>query len=218
MKHRGERMRKPVYLAVLGVSIVVAACSLGVALTRYISLLAYSPKGAAAPVPPAAGRGVPATPVEEWTNLFAPGDGMGMASRLPATGPKGASGAARTGFVLVGTIVSTKPSASRAILWADGMEEAKAFREKEEIEPGAFVASVERDKVWIARGTEREKLEILPVGSRGRPPSKAAISVAPSVRAAPPARTSSGNGDDDRSTPRQRQKTGRRVRDGKPRW
>jgi hypothetical protein len=66
------------------------------------------------------------------------------------------------------------------------MKEPKAFREKEEVEPGAFLASVERDKVWIARGKEREKLEILPVGSRGRPTATAAPTVAPSVAAAVP--------------------------------
>ena len=167
-------MRKPVYLAVLGISIVVAAVSLGLTLTRYLGLLAYSPKGAAQAVAPAAGSNVPATPPEQWNNLFAPGDGMKMASRLPAVDPKTGSQATRTSFVLVGTIASSTPSARRAILWANGMKEPKAFREKEEVEPGAFLSSVERDKVWITRGGEREKLEILPVGSRGRPTGTAA--------------------------------------------
>ena len=98
---------------------------------------------------------------------------MKMASRLPAVNAKAGSQAPRTSFVLVGTIVSSTPSARRAILWANGMKEPKAFREKEEVEPGAFLASVERDKVWITRGKEREKLEILPVGSRGRPTATA---------------------------------------------
>ena len=92
-----------------------------------------------------------------------------MASRLPAANAKTASQAPRTSFVLVGTIVSSSPAARRAILWANGMKEPKAFREKEEVEPGAFLSSVERDKVWITRGNEREKLEILPVGSRCPP-------------------------------------------------
>ena len=172
-------MRKPVYLAVLGISIVVAAGSLGVSLTRYLGLLAYSPKGTAQAAATPAGPGVPASPPEEWNNLFAPGDGMKMASRLPAASGKGASQATHTRFVLVGTIVSSSPSARRAILWADGMKEPKAFRENEEVEPGAFLASVERDKAWIARGKEREKLEILPVGSRTRPTGTAASTVAP---------------------------------------
>jgi len=78
----------------------------------------------------------------------------------------------------VGTIASSSPAARRAILWANGMKEPKAFREKEEIEPGAFLASVERDKAWITRGEEREKLEILPVGSRGRPAATASPAAA----------------------------------------
>jgi len=175
-------MRKPVYLGVLGISIVVAAVSLGVTLTRYLGLRAYSPKGAAHAAAAPAGPAVPAAPPEEWNNLFAPADGMKLASRLPSANVKTASQAARTSFVLVGTIVSSSPSARRAVLWANGMKEPKAFREKEEVEPGAFLASVERDKVWISRGNEREKLEILPVGSRARPAS-AATSAGP---AAPP--------------------------------
>jgi hypothetical protein len=160
-------MRKPACLAVAGISIVVAAGSIGVTLTRYLGLRAYSPKGAAQAAAPA-GPVVPAPAPEEWNNLFAPGDGMKTASRLPAAGGKGAPPAARSSFVLVGTIVSSTPSARRAVLWASGMKEPKAFREKEEVEPGAFLASVERDKAWITRGKDREKLEILPVGSGAR--------------------------------------------------
>ena len=173
-------MKKSVYMTVFGISIVVAAVSLGVALTRYLGLLAYSPKGSALAAAIAAGDNVPATPPEQWNNLFAPGDGMKMASRLPTAGKDG-SQAAHTSFVLVGTIVSSTPSTSRAVLWANGMKEPKAFREKEEIEPGAFLVSVERDKVWITRGKEREKLEILPVGSRARPTATAAPTAAPLV-------------------------------------
>src|SRR5512143_2278209 len=169
----GEGMRKPVCLAVLGISVVVAAVSLGVTLTRYIGMRAYSPKGTAQAAATPAGRALPDTPPEQWNNLFAPGDGMKLASRLPAANAKGASQVPRSMFVLVGTIVSSTPSARRAILWANGMKEPKAFRVKDEVEPGAFLASVERDKVWITRGKEREKLEILPVGTRGRPTATA---------------------------------------------
>ena len=70
------------------------------------------------------------------------------------------------------------------------MKEPKAFREKEEVEPGAILSSVERDKVWITRGNEREKLEILPVGSHGRPTATAAPTVAPPVAAQRPFRPS----------------------------
>ncbi|HEX7523418.1 MAG TPA: type II secretion system protein N [Candidatus Deferrimicrobium sp.] len=176
-------MRKPVYLAILGISIAVAAASLGVTVTRYLGLRAYSPKEMAQASVPPAGPNVPATPPEQWNNLFAPGDGMKMASRLPTMSGKTASQAPRTRFVLVGTIVSSAPSYSRAILWANGMKEPKAFREKEEVEPGAFLASVERDKAWITRGNEREKLEILPVGSPERATATAAPTVAPPVAA-----------------------------------
>ena len=181
-------MRKPVYLAVWGISIIVAAASLGVTVTRYLGLLGYSPKGAAHAVAAAAGPVVPAIPPEEWSNLFAPGDGMKMASRLAAVNAKAASQAPRTSFVLVGTIASSSPAARRAFLWANGMKEPKAFREKEEVEPGAFLATVERDKVWITRGNEREKLEILPVGTRERPTAAATAAgpVAPAAASAVP--------------------------------
>jgi hypothetical protein len=235
-------MRKRVCLAVLGISIVVSAVSLGVTLTRYLGLRAYSPKDTAQAAATPAGRDVPATPPEQWNNLFAPGDGMKMASRLPAVNAKAASQAPRTSFVLVGTIVSSTPSARRAILWANGMKEPKAFREKEEVEPGAFLASIERDKVWITRGKEREKLEILPVGSRVRPTATAAPTVAPPAAAAVPLsafptdaatlpwiapapqpspdrpqavaapKASSGNEDEEPLTPRQRRRRTQGIR------
>ena len=176
-------MRKQVHLAILGISIVVAAGSLGMTLARYLSLRAYAPKAAARPTAAPAARAVPATTPEEWTNLFAPAQGMKLPSRLPATNGKSVSQGPRSAFVLVGTIVSSSPAASRAILWANGMKEPKAFRENDEVEPGAFLSSVERDKAWLTRGGEREMLEILPVGSKSRaslsPPAAGARSAAP---------------------------------------
>ena len=174
-------MRKPVHLAVLGISIVVAAGSIGLTLTKYLGLRAYSPKAppGAAAVP--AGKTAAIQPPEQWNNLFAPGQGMNLPSKLPTANAKAA--APRTAFVLVGTIDSSSPDARRAILWANGMTLPKAFREKEEVEPGAFLSSVERDKVWITRGGEREMLEILPVGSKVRaplsPPVPAQATVSP---------------------------------------
>ena len=161
-------MRKPVYLSVLGISIVVAAVSLGMTMTRYLSLRAYAPKAAARPAAADAERVAPTQPPEKWTNLFAPPQGMNIPSRLPAANAKSVSLAPRTAFILVGTIVSSSPAARRAILWANGMKQPKAFRETEEVEPGAFLSSVERDKVWLTRGSEREMLELLPVGSKVR--------------------------------------------------
>ena len=176
-------MRKRVHLAVLGISIVVAAGSLGMTLTRYLSLRAYAPKAAARPAAVPAERAVPASPPEQWTNLFAPAQGINIPSRLLAANGKSGSQAPHTAFILVGTIVSTTPDARRAILWTNGMTQAKAFREKEEVEPGAFLSSVERDKVWLTRGGEREMLEILPVGSKARaslsPPVAGQRSAAP---------------------------------------
>ena len=189
----GEWMRKPVHLAVLGISIVVAAGSLGMTLSRYLSLRTYAPKAGARPAAPPADRAVPTVPPEQWTNIFAPAQGMTLPSRLPAANAKSASQAPRTAFVLVGTIVSSNPSSRRAILWANGMKEPKAFRETEEVEPGAFLSSVERDKAWLTRGSEREMLEILPVGSKARaslsPPvagAKTAPPGAPQASAASP--------------------------------
>jgi general secretion pathway protein C len=161
-------MRKPVHLAVLGISIVVAAVSLGMTFARYLSLRAYAPKAATGPAAVPQAPVVPTMPPEQWTNLFAPAQGMKLPSRLPGGNAKSASQAPRTAFVLVGTIDSSSPSARRAILWANGMKLPKAFREKEEVEPGAVLSSVERDKVWLTRGGEREMLEILPVGSKAR--------------------------------------------------
>ena len=183
MRPFGEWMRKPVHLAVLGISIVVAAGSIGMTLAGYLSLRAYAPRTVARTTAAPPARAVPATPPEEWTNLFAPAQGMGLPSRLPAANAKSVSQGPRTAFVLVGTIVSSNPASSRAILWANGMKEPKAFREKEEVEPGAFLSSVERDKVWLTRGGEREMLEILPVGSKARqslsPPVAASRSAPP---------------------------------------
>lgn len=178
-------MRKPACLAILGISVVVAAASLGISLTRYLGLRMYTPKRAVQTAETPSAIDVSPSPPEQWTNLFAPGDGMKLASRLPAPNGKTASQRPRTHFILVGTIVSSTPSARRAILWTDGMKEPKAFREKEEIEPGAVLASVERDKVWIKRDDGREKLEILPVGTRGRPMAAQSVSAAlPAVGAA----------------------------------
>ncbi|MGA8753599.1 MAG: hypothetical protein WB712_08095, partial [Candidatus Deferrimicrobium sp.] len=176
-------MQKPVHLAVLGISIVVAAGSLGMTLSRYLSLRAYAPKTAARAVVAPAKPAVPTMPPELWTNLFSPSQGMKLPSRLPTASAKSLSQGPRSAFVLVGTIVSSDPATRRAILWANGMKEPKAFREKEEVEPGTFLSSVERDKAWLTRGGAREMLEILPVGSKTR----ASLSLpAAAPRSAPP--------------------------------
>ncbi|MBE0606042.1 MAG: PDZ domain-containing protein [Deltaproteobacteria bacterium] len=192
-------MRKPVHLAVLGISIVVAAGSLGMTLSRYLSLSSYAPKAAARAAAAPAARAVPASTPELWTNLFAPSQGMKLPPRLPAGSAKSVSQGPRSAFVLVGTIVSSSPASRRAILWANGMKEPKAFREKEEVEPGTILSSVERDKAWLTRGGEREMLEILPVGSKTRaslsPPAEAPRRARPVVPQAAGAAPSQGVGD-----------------------
>ena len=182
-------MRKPVYLGVLGMAIAVSAVSVGVTLTRYLSLRAYSPKAPAPSADAPAEPTSPATPIEEWRNLFSPSQGMKTPSRLPSAAGKGTAPVSRTSFVLVGTIVSSTPSARRAILWAEGMKEPRAYRESEEVEPGAVLAAVERDKVFLARGNEREKLDLLPVGTRSRAPASPPAAPQPSAAQAssPPA-------------------------------
>jgi len=192
-------MRKPVYLAILGISIVVAAGSLGMTLSRYLSLRSYAPMAEARAAAAPAARTVPATTPEQWTNLFAPAQGMKLPSRLPAANAKSVSQAPRTAFVLVGTIVSSNPASRRAILWANGMKDPKAFRETEEVEPGAILSSVERDKVWLTRGSEREMLELLPVGSKARaslsPPTAGIKSAAPGTPQAAATSASQAVGD-----------------------
>ena len=188
-------MRKPVHLAILGISIVVAAGSLGMTLARYLSLRDYAPKAEGRPSAAPAGRAVPAVPPEQWTNLFAPAQGMSLPSRLPSASSKSASQAPRSAFILVGTIVSSSPSARRAILWSNGMKQPKAFREKEEVEPGAILSSVERDKAWITRGKEREMLELLPVGSKVRASVPPPAGAAPGAPQAPATSASQPPGD-----------------------
>jgi hypothetical protein len=200
-------MRKPFFLGVLGVSIAVSAVAVGIAMTRYLSLRAYSPEGSTAAATPEE-SGTPPSPVEEWKNPFSPSQGMKVPSRLPSAAGKGTLPVSRTNFFLVGTIVSTTPSARRAVLWAEGMKEPRAYKETEEVEPGTVLASVERDKAWLARGSEREKLELLPVGSRARGPAShpgaprpAAAQVVPVPAPTPPDGPTTAIGSVESATP-----------------
>jgi general secretion pathway protein C len=183
-------MRKPVYLGVIGSSIAVCAVALGFSLTRYLSLLAWSPKSPPKAAAASQGPQAAAIPPEQWRNLFAPSQGMKLPSRLASVQSGVAPSAPRTNYTLLGTIVSPNPTSRRAILWADGMREPRLVKEKDEVEPGAFLSSVERDKAWITRGKDREKLELLPVGSRARsspsPPGAAQTAAAPSASVSGP--------------------------------
>ena len=175
-------MQKPAFYAIVGVSIVVTAVSLGYSASRFLSVRHFAPRPAAA-ARGAAGEAsrTPQTPPERLTNIFAPDQGMEIPSRM--AGITGPAEAPKTKYVLLGTIASDSRSARRAILWAEGMKDARMEREQAEIEPGVRLARIERDHVILARGKEQEKLEILPVGSKTRliaPP-------APPVAAAGPA-------------------------------
>lgn len=184
----GGGMQKPAFYAIVGASLVVTAVSLGYSASRYLSARYFAPP----PPPPRAeetalsGRN-PSPPPEQWTNIFAPSAGMDVPSRWAGTGT-GAPSASPSAYILLGTISSDSAAARRAILWAEGMREPVLAREHAEIEPGVRVAGIGRDHVWIKRGQAKEKLELLPVGSRTRTPAAPVpppVSVAPQRPASP---------------------------------
>jgi len=167
--------------------LLVTAVSLGYSASRYLSIRYYAP-----PPPPPPGKEVtsvgraPLLPPEKWTNIFAPSSGMGIPSRVAEKGlGVGPAPSSTTPYVLLGTISSDSPSTRRAILWAEGMKEPSVVREHAEIEPGVRLVGIERTYVWIARGRGKEKLDLLPVGSRTRSPAAPAAPPA----AARPSRT-----------------------------
>lgn len=187
-------MQRPAYYGLLALSILVAAAASAVGVTRYLSGRMYAPPRPLAPSasgPSELPRSVPAP--EGWTNVFSPSAGM-TAPEKPAAGGNGAATVpSGTVFALVGTIASESAEAARAILWSEGMREPRMYRLRQEIEPGATLVRIERDAVWIQRGKSREKLELLPVGSKVRiaaPP--ASPGVAPAGRLAPAAAVSGG--------------------------
>ncbi len=166
-------MHRPAFFAILAVSIVLTAASLGISASRYLSLKYYAPPAppAVRGTPPAGAQGGPGArpsvlPPERWTNIFAPAQGMNIPSK--AAKAKVEDAATETRYVLIGTIASDAQTSRRAILWADGMKAPRMMRENEELEPRVRVASIARDVVWLSRGKRREKLELLPVGSKAR--------------------------------------------------
>ena len=174
-------MRKSAFFAIVGISLLVTAVSLGYSASRYLSTRYYAPP----PPPPqekeeGTGRRTPELPPEKWTNIFSPSGGMGIPSKL-AGKDSGPASASTTAYVLLGTVSSEFPTARRAILWTEGMREPLMAREHAEIEPGIRVAGIERDHIWITRGPKKEKLELLPVGSQTRSPTSAAVPPRPSV-------------------------------------
>jgi general secretion pathway protein C len=174
-------MEKQAFYAIVGISLIVTAVSLGYSASRYLSTRFYSP-----PPPPHRGEVVASAgratgiPPEQWTNIFAPASGMNIPSRFEGkvTGPVTSSSST---YLLLGTISSDSRTARRAILWAEGMVEPVLARENAEVEPGVRVAGIERDHVWLLRGGAREKLDLLPVGTRTgikTEPRKPPVSVA----------------------------------------
>jgi len=185
-------MQKSAFYAIVGISLLVTAVSLGFSTSRYLSTRFYAP-----PAPPPRNKEAapkersPGPPPEQWTNIFAPSSGMNIPSQYADTVAEPVT-TSTSAYVLLGTISSDSPSTRRAILWTEGMKEPVVVREHAEIEPGVRVGDIEREHVWILRGQRKEKLDLLPVGSQGRsvtpptsPPAakRAARNVAPRVSA-----------------------------------
>jgi general secretion pathway protein C len=182
-------MQKPAFYAIVGISLLVTAVSLGYSASRYLSIRYYAP-----PPPPPPGKEAasvarpPDLAPERWANIFSPSGGMTIPSKL-AGKDSGPASAPTTAYVLLGTITSDLPTARRAILWTEGMKQPLIAREHAEIEPGLRVTGIERDHIWITRGAAKEKLELLPVGSRTRASTRPApppVAVASAPRAVPP--------------------------------
>ena len=185
-------MQKSAFYAIVGISLLVTAVSLGFSTSRYLSTRFYAP-----PAPPPRNKEAapkvrsPGPPPEQWTNIFAPSSGMNIPSQYGDMDAEPIT-TSTSAYVLLGTISSDSPSIRRAILWTEGMKEPVVAREHAEIEPGVRVGDIEREHVWILRGQGKEKLDLLPVGSQTRnvTPSasapvtrRAARNVAPKVSA-----------------------------------
>jgi general secretion pathway protein C len=180
-------MHKSAFYAIVGISIAVTASSLGFSASRILSVRYFAPPSAVAGRAAAANAArTAALPPEQWTNIFAPDQNMDLPSKI-AGSARQAEAAPKTKFVLLGTIASDSQAARRAILWADGMKNPRLEREGAELEPGVRLAQIERDFVYLSHGKEREKLEILPVGSKTRsiaPPALPVTADSPSAAAA----------------------------------
>jgi general secretion pathway protein C len=179
-------MQKSAFYAIVGLSILVTAASLGFSASRLVSARQSmsKPAASAARVAAAEAPRTAALPPERWTNLFAPGQGMEIPSRIAGSGSQAA--APKTSFVLLGTVSSESRSARRAILWAEGMKQPRIEREGTELEPGVRLARIERDSVYLSRGTREETLELLPVGSKTRSVAPPAPPVTAGAAPAPP--------------------------------
>ncbi len=160
-------MQRSVFYCLVSLALVITASATAVSLTRYLSARLYAPpRAGAARNTPVNERTDAMIPPEKWINVFSPSAGM----TLSVKGDKGkeVKDAPKGIYALVGTISSDDASAARAILWSEGMKEPRLYSTKQEIEPGVTLVRIERDAAWLLRGKIREKLELLPVGSKVR--------------------------------------------------
>ena len=76
-------MQKSAFYAIVGISLLVTAVSLGYSASRYLSIRYYAP-----PPPPPPGKEAasvaraPDLAPERWTNIFSPSGGMTIPSKL----------------------------------------------------------------------------------------------------------------------------------------
>lgn len=177
-------MQRSAFYAIVGISIFVTAASLGFSASRLLSprYIAPPPAGPGRTAASVA-SGSASIPPERWANLFVPDRKMEIPSKIAGTGAL--ADAPKTKFILLGTIASDSKAARRAVLWAEGMKHPRIEREGAELEPGVSIARIERDFVTLARGAAREKLEILPVGSKTRSIAPPAPPVTEGAAAAP---------------------------------
>jgi type II secretion system protein C len=170
-KHSGVWMRRNAYYAVICAALIVTASAVAVSVTRYLSARMYAPPRAGAVQDVArAERPASTLPPEQWINVFSPASGMKVPARTDNVKGTDSPSAAAPGtvYALVGTIVASDPESARAILWADGMREPHMYRLRQEVEPGVTLVKIEREAAWLQRGKSREKLDLLPVGSKVR--------------------------------------------------
>jgi general secretion pathway protein C len=188
-------MRRSVFYGLICLALLVTASAVAYSVTRYLSARVYAPpRTGASGKAPVREAPEPVLPLDRWTNVFSPAAGMGIP--VSGAGDKGKEikEGPKSIYALVGTIASDNPDAARAILWSEGMKEPRLYRIKQEIEPGLTLAQIDRDAAWLLRGSSREKLELLPVGSKARlaaAPAAPGAALGPST-GQPPAQAAGG--------------------------
>ncbi|HEY3490895.1 MAG TPA: type II secretion system protein GspC [Candidatus Deferrimicrobiaceae bacterium] len=187
-------MQRSVFYSVVGLALLVTATGAALSVTRYLSARLYvPPRGGISRSATVSERVEAVAPPDKWTNVFSPSAGMGVPVKAgPATEAKDTP---KIVYALIGTIASSNPDASRAILWAEGMKEPRLFHLKQVVEPGVTLVRIDRDAAWLLRGKVREKLELLPVGSKVRiaaPPAAPGGAAGPAIAGGTPPAASGG--------------------------